>query len=222
LTSHHRPRVTLTWAQSIDGSIASEPGARTLLSGPESMKMTHELRAKNDAILVGIGTILADDPTLSLRFAAGADPRPVVLDSTLRIPLFARILTRPEPRAWIITAPGNDAEKVAALEALGARIIEVKTDAEGGLDIEAVLAALAQAEIKNLLVEGGGGVINSFIVSRLVDEIVITIAPRILAGFNPFAGEAKSSTALHFVLEQPHVEIRGHDTVISGKPSWPS
>ena len=91
-----RPFVTLTYAQSLDGSIARVPGKRLQLSGPEAQAMTHRLRAVNDAILVGIGTVLADNPRLTVRLAEGSDPQPVILDSKLRFPLDANLPTEPE------------------------------------------------------------------------------------------------------------------------------
>ncbi len=91
-SSRERPYVTLSYAQSLDGSITARRGEPLAISGPESLEMTHRLRAEHDAILVGIGTLLADDPRLSVRLVAGADPQPIIVDSRLRFPLNARIL----------------------------------------------------------------------------------------------------------------------------------
>src|SRR5512143_3712545 len=87
-----RPRITLAYAQSLDGSIAARSGGPLALSGTESMHYTHQLRAAHDAILVGIGTVLGDDPRLNVRLTGGPSPRPIVLDSSLRSPLTARCL----------------------------------------------------------------------------------------------------------------------------------
>jgi GTP cyclohydrolase II len=100
-----RSFVTLAYAQSLDGSITTERGQRYRLSGPEAMRFTHALRAAHDAILVGVGTVLADDPELRVRLVEGPDPQPVVVDSRLRTPATARLLTRPGRPLWIATVP---------------------------------------------------------------------------------------------------------------------
>lgn len=124
-----RPAVTLAYAQSLDGCIAAARGAPTRLSGAESMRLTHELRALHEAILVGVGTVLADDPQLSTRLASGPSPRPIVLDSRLRTPLSARLLRRPDgaPRGAIIVCSAAQAgsERAAALRAAGALVLPV-------------------------------------------------------------------------------------------------
>ena len=98
-----RPFVTLAYAQSVDGSIARERGERYTLSGPDSLRLTHMLRSCHDAILVGVGTVLADDPELGVRMIEGRAPQPVVVDSQLRTPLSSRLLGRAGRRPWIAT-----------------------------------------------------------------------------------------------------------------------
>jgi 3,4-dihydroxy 2-butanone 4-phosphate synthase/GTP cyclohydrolase II len=112
------PRVTLTYAQSLDGCIAARRGEPYLLSGPESKRMTHQLRAAHSAILVGIGTVLADNPRLTARVAGGENPQPVVLDSRLRLPLDARLLQTGSP--WIATTYSADPQRCALLAQAGA------------------------------------------------------------------------------------------------------
>ncbi|KAJ0388844.1 hypothetical protein ATCC90586_010655 [Pythium insidiosum] len=122
------PMVTLTYAQSLDGSIAAQRGTPTLLSGPASMTMTHRLRTLHDGILVGIGTILADNPSLNTRLVDGPSPQPVVLDSALRCPLDIKLFTLPTCRPPILLYIANDndddlANRRRALEAAGATVI---------------------------------------------------------------------------------------------------
>ncbi len=95
-----RPLVTLSYAQDLDGSIAKRRGEPTSISGPESLEFTHRLRAAHDAILVGIGTVISDDPQLNVRFAKGNDPQIVVLDSQLRLPLQSKLLENSK-KAWV-------------------------------------------------------------------------------------------------------------------------
>jgi riboflavin biosynthesis pyrimidine reductase len=102
------PVVTLAWARTSSGAIAAADGSRTAVSGSESLLLTHRLRALHRAILVGIQTVLSDDPLLSVRLVEGSQPRPVVLDSRLRTPPRARLLTRPDMAPWIFHAGNGD------------------------------------------------------------------------------------------------------------------
>ncbi len=185
-----RPLVTLSYAQSLDGCISARRGAPTSISGPAAMKLTHQLRAAHDAILVGIGTALADDPQLSVRLVEGKNPQPVVLDSHLRLPEVARLL-QGDPQPWIATAqtslhqpdePPSHQPKAAALQAQGAQLLPTPVDDRGGLSLKALLQTLAGRGITSLMVEGGARVITSFLLQNLVDQVVLTIAPILLGG----------------------------------------
>src|SRR5574341_453241 len=112
-----RPLVTLTYAQSLDGSIAARRDARLELSGPQTLRLTHHLRSTHDAILVGIGTVLADDPRLTTRLVEGKNPQPVIVDTHLRIPLTARLLQNPDSRPLLIASPEADSSARQTLEA---------------------------------------------------------------------------------------------------------
>ncbi|WP_371827196.1 RibD family protein [Deinococcus sp. QL22] len=120
-----RPEVLLTYAQSLDGSIAGPDRRPLLLSGKESMRWTHTLRSQHDAILIGVGTLIADDPLLSVRYVEGDHPQPVVLDSRLRFPEQARLWQHPSHRPWIVTTPSACAAAQRRLEDAGARVIRV-------------------------------------------------------------------------------------------------
>src|SRR4029450_6900487 len=116
-----RPFVTLSYAQSVDGSIAARPGQPLALSGTRSMTLTHQLRAAHDAILVGIGTVLADNPRLTVRLVEGKNPQPIVADSRLRFPLSANLLCAHPLAPWIAAGEPADASRQRVLEAAGAR-----------------------------------------------------------------------------------------------------
>jgi 3,4-dihydroxy 2-butanone 4-phosphate synthase/GTP cyclohydrolase II len=176
-----RPLLTLSYAQSLDGSIAATAGQPLALSGPEAMKMTHELRAGHDAILVGVGTVLADNPRLTARLAPGPQPQPVALDSRLRFPINANLLSHPLPPIIATTGEASPARQ-AALESAGARVIRFPASDGGHVHLPALLEWLSQNGIKSVMVEGGSGVITSFLSARLVDRVVITIAPRFVGG----------------------------------------
>jgi GTP cyclohydrolase II len=178
--SHPRPVVTLSWAQSARGAIARSDGAPEPISGPESMAMTPRLRAMHDAILVGILTVLSDDPLLSVRLAEGPQPQPIVLDSRLRFPLTARMLARTDRKPWIFHA-GRSRGAAEALEKKGAVLFSV-APGPGGLDLREVLGRLRGAGITSLMVEGGAQVLRAFITQGLAAQAVVTVSPKNLEG----------------------------------------
>ncbi len=175
-----RPLVTLTYAQSLDGSISQRPDAPLALSGPETKHLTHRLRAAHDAILVGVGTVLADDPKLTARRVGGPHPLPVVLDSHLRTPLAARVLQHPRG-CLIATLEDAPPERVVALQAAGARLIPLPR-AENGVALPALLERLHAAGVCSLMVEGGRRVLTSFLKAGLVDWALLTIVPYFVGG----------------------------------------
>ena len=147
------PLVTVTYAQSLDGSIAAADGAAVLLSGKEAMHMTHKLRAGHDAILVGAGTARGDDPSLTVRLCPGTNPQPVVLDPRLSLPPGAKLLTSAAcERPWLFCTPAaaRDARRVQALEAAGAAVVPVGADARGRLALVEVLLELQRRGVHRL------------------------------------------------------------------------
>jgi GTP cyclohydrolase II len=177
-----RPFVTLSYAQTLDGSLTLRAGQASPISGPESKLMTHRLRAAHDAILIGIGTLLADDPRLTARRAGGPHPQPIVLDSTLRFPRDARLLNG--PRHPLIATTGHaDAARASALEACGARILRIDAGEDDRIHLAALLDTLGELGINNIMVEGGAEVITSFLRERLADYLVLTIAPVLAGGY---------------------------------------
>lgn len=183
-----RPVVTLSYAQSFDGCLTDRRGSGMALSGAESKLMTHQLRAAHAGILVGIGTVLADDPRLTARLAGGPHPRPVVLDSRLRIPLESRLLARQDCPPWIVCAPDADPDRREALEKTGARLIAIPRGDEGLPDLLETLRALYTLGLDSLMVEGGARVLASFLRARLVDQAVVTVAPLWVGGLPALDG----------------------------------
>jgi riboflavin-specific deaminase-like protein len=179
----HRPTVTLSYAQSLDGSIAATAGKGLQLSGPEAMKMTHQLRATHDGILVGIGTVLADNPQLTTRLVVGPHPQPIILDSHLRTPLQANIINHPN-KVLIACAEGSQRERKTALREAGVELIVVSQEMGDYLNLEELLLSLKLRGIDSLMVEGGVEVITSFLSKELVDVLVLTIAPRLIGGLH--------------------------------------
>ena len=209
-----RPSVTLSYAQSLDGSIALRRGERLALSGPESHKLTHLLRASHDAILVGIGTVLSDDPQLTARLVEGNDPHIIVLDSRLRTPTSARLL-KGKPRIFCAASASREAQ--GKLEKAGA-IVERQADEKATLvNLRVMLEKLKQIGINSVMVEGGGEIISSFLNERLVDRLILTVAPQFVGGYKGLNLELKQMPS----LQDAKVERYGNDLVIWGKIAIP-
>lgn len=229
-----RPLVTLSYAQSLDGSIASRRGSPLVLSGADSSRLTHQLRASHDGILVGIGTVLSDDPRLNVRFVIGKDPQPVILDSRLRMPLQARLLQRPSAKPWIATLGPIDPQKKLELEAAGARLACLPADNQGRISLPDLLTRLGEYGIYSLMVEGGAAVITSFLGARLVDWVVLTLAPVFIGGMGALeavkdevegSDEAAESNGVSKHRRFPRLretgyERLGDDLVVWGRPDW--
>lgn len=216
-----RPRVTVSYAQSLDGSIALVPGEMLRLSGDRALSLTHRLRARHDAILVGIGTVLADDPRLTVRFAVGRNPVPVVLDSRLRLPGPARLLADAAagPGAGgrrLLVAATADAPEAAAerLAARGAEVLRFAPE-EGRVPLRPLLRALARRGVRRLLVEGGSRVLTSLFAARLADCVVVTVAPRLLGG-EPALARVPAPVALGGLAWARF----GDDLVFAGRPRF--
>jgi 3,4-dihydroxy 2-butanone 4-phosphate synthase/GTP cyclohydrolase II len=214
-----RPYVTLSYAQSLDGSIAARRGEPLAISGPESLRLTHQMRAHHDTILVGVGTVIADDPRLTVRHARGPDPQPVILDSRLRFPLWAKLL-KGQRRPWIATTEAADPARQAALEAAGARVIRLPSGAAGLVSLPALLAHLRRRHIRSLMVEGGATVISNFLAEHLADRLVLTIAPMLLGGLNAVANLGQLNGQVIPRLAQPRYQALGQDVILFGELVW--
>ena len=211
-----RPRITLSYAQSLDGSIALENNAQLVLSNPISNRMTHHLRAHHDAILVGIGTILADDPQLTVRLSEGRDPQPIILDRQLRTPLESRIFQN-ERKPWIIA--GREAPEIRRkmLEAAGATIHTLPTNEDVHIDLKALVGLLAKEGLRRLMVEGGAHIIRSFLEERIVDLIVLTIAPIFVNGLHSMGSGNTTFRSPFPRMDQPHWQMFDSDLVLWGE-----
>jgi riboflavin-specific deaminase-like protein len=176
--SDKRPFITLAYAQSLDGSITTRQGEALALSGSNSIQLTHQLRSLHDGILVGIETVLTDDPQLTVREWQGENPQPIVLDSLLRMPDTARLFHHPDKQCWILTicSPSKDMEDQA-------EIMTMEGNNGERVPLESALLVLLQKGIKSLMVEGGATVITAFLDAQLVDAVVLTIAPRFVGGY---------------------------------------
>jgi diaminohydroxyphosphoribosylaminopyrimidine deaminase / 5-amino-6-(5-phosphoribosylamino)uracil reductase len=178
------PFVTLKAAISLDGRIAARSAGSKWISSAEARSYIHLLRGENDAVLIGSGTLLKDDPRLTVRHPLWKGKRitRVILDSRLRTPPDSRILSSMKGgRVLIFTANSKPGAKSAALEARGAEIVRIGRSG-AGLDLGRVLEELGKREIAGLLVEGGSRVLTSFLEKGLADKVLLTLAPKLIGG----------------------------------------
>jgi 3,4-dihydroxy 2-butanone 4-phosphate synthase/GTP cyclohydrolase II len=215
-----RPFVTLSYAQSMDGCIAARPGEQLALSSQESLILTHKLRAAHDAILIGIGTVLSDNPHLTVRLVEGKYPQPVIADSRLRLPLDINLLRNHPLPPIIFTGEHADRERQKILEDAGARVIRLPSDARARVSLPLMLERLSELGIKSLMVEGGARIITSFLCEQLVDHIVLTVAPVFLGGMRGVRRLSRSNEICHPHLSNVHHQPIGPDMVFWGDPVW--
>ena len=216
----HRPLVTVHYAQTLDGRIASRTGDSQWVSGEGSLRLAHELRAAHDAVLVGIGTVLADDPKLTVRLVPGHCPVRVVVDSQLRIPLDANLLETSAARTIVATTPVASEERAAAIRACGAEVLRVKADADGHVDLGDLLARLRADGIRSVLIEGGRGIITAALREHLVDRLTVCIAPKVIGEGIAAVGELHIDRLRDAVtFERAGFIASGGDVVFYGEPA---
>lgn len=190
-----RPHVTLTFATSLDSNLSLAPGVQTALSGPQSKAMTHYLRSKHSAILIGVGTAIADNPSLNCRFEGvggyggeglTGQPRPIVIDPQARWQWSAeskviKLAKEGKGRApWVFTMIEVDEERTRTLESVGGEVIVAGAQPSSRMSWRYVLDELERRAVKSVMIEGGGAVINDLLAPvniGFVDTVIVTIAP---------------------------------------------
>ena len=173
------PYVTLKFAQTLDGRIATFSGDSRWISSPESLRFAHHLRAVHDAVIVGAGTVIKDNPKLTCRLVRGRDPIRIVLDSHLSLPLDAEILIDGK-KTLIACTDSALKEKKKALKKKGVEILNIKRDSKGRVSLAELLQKLGRRGISSVLVEGGAGVATAFLEENLVDRLLVIVAPKIV------------------------------------------
>jgi len=215
------PYVTLKFAQTLDGRVAAASGHSRWISSPPSLRFAHRLRAVHDAILVGAGTILIDNPELTCRLVRGRDPLRIVVDSGLRLPPDANIFSDGK-RTVAVATRRAPAENRRLLEKKGIEVLEIGEDPAGRVDLHALLTLLGKREISSLLVEGGATVATSFLKENLADRLIVILAPKIIGeGINAVGGLGirRMDNALGFSFQR--VTRRGADLILDARIGHP-
>ena len=200
-----RPYVVVKYAQTVDGRIATRQGDAKWISSEAERQISHGLRAACDAVLVGVGTAIVDDPQLTVRMVPGSSPLRVVLDSTLRLPSTARVLDDGAGTVVVTTeASSEERRAVFRSRAVGVQVVE---PSPRGVDLASALRTLRALGVSSLLVEGGARVITSFFAERLVDRLVVGIAPTIMGTGIEAVGDlgvARVAESLHLANRSVH------------------
>ncbi len=211
----HRPFVTMKIAQTLDGKIATAAGESKWITGTEARIEAHRLRDRHDAILVGVNTVLKDDPSLTTRIPGGRDPLRVIVDSSLRMPLNAKVV---KPGTVIATLASASLKRGEKLKALGAEVLIVKSirDRVGLTDL---LRKLMQRGISSVLIEGGGEVHASALAARVVDKVAVFVAPLLMTGRDSLCSiGGRSPRKLAHVVKLRDMTVRsvGRDLLVEG------
>ena len=219
------PFVTAKFAMSLDGKIATHTGDSKWVTGPEARGVVQQMRRESDAVLVGINTVLADDPQLTARDGKGAplerQPLRVVLDSQCRMPLGARMLREPG-KTLIAVTPDAPRDCIARVTSAGGEVLLAPGRPDGRVDPEAVLAELGRRDVVGLLVEGGGMVLGSLFDAGLVDKVYAFIAPVIIGGSqaaSPVEGRGATRMAGARRLKRTQMRQIGPDWLMVGYPA---
>ena len=219
--------LTLKLATSLDGRIATKTGASKWITSPDSRARGHRLRAAHDAVLVGVSTIVADDPQLTVREGPPArNPIRVIVDSGLRIPLSSTVVTTAaEVPTCVVTTPTSSVKSEEALAERGVNVVRVAANTQGRCDMKAALRALAQREVVSVLCEGGAELAGSLLADQLAEELHFFIAPVLLGPRGrpcavDWAGPDDVSAAPR--LHRPKWDLSGTDAYLTGRIRYPS
>lgn len=212
------PFVTLKLAASLDGKIAAVTGDARWISSETSRRMVHKLRNQVDAIVAGVGTVLADDPQLTCRIPNGRNPWRVILDSRLRIPLAASLLRQTDPeRSIIVTSDRSSRQRVRAIESLGAQVWRLRLR-RGKIPWTAILRKLAAKDVLSVMIEGGATTAAWALREKAVDKIMFFYGPIILGGDGRVMIDALGVKRVGQALRVQRTRVRksGTDTLVSG------
>lgn len=214
-----KPYVILKAAQSLDGKIATASGESQWITGTVSLQNAHQLRHDYDAVLVGSGTVMADDPSLTARIPGGKDPMRIILDSSLSIPINSKVLSQKSDSITLIaTTSKADKTKIQQIEEKGPKVL-VLPENNGQVDLKALMEELGKMSISSVLIEGGATVNSSALKSGIVDKVIFFIAPMIMGGqdaISSVGGLCPKSLKSAIKLKDLRVRRSGDDFMIEG------
>ncbi|MEN8262371.1 MAG: bifunctional diaminohydroxyphosphoribosylaminopyrimidine deaminase/5-amino-6-(5-phosphoribosylamino)uracil reductase RibD [Nitrospirota bacterium] len=212
------PFVFMKIAQTIDGKIATAKGNSKWITGTLSREYVHRLRNEADALLVGIGTVIADNPSLDCRVKDGINPFRIIIDSSLRIPLNAKLLKHKDNRTIIAATEKAGPKKIEQLTSLGVKVLTIKSR-EGKVDLKKLMKELGKLGITSVMIEGGSTINASALSSKIVDKVLVFIAPKIIGGADSIPSIGGKSPALlksAYQLKKIRTLSFGDDILIEG------
>ncbi|HWL07771.1 MAG TPA: bifunctional diaminohydroxyphosphoribosylaminopyrimidine deaminase/5-amino-6-(5-phosphoribosylamino)uracil reductase RibD [Planctomicrobium sp.] len=224
LMTRQRPFVLAKWAMTLDGKLATRTGSSKWISNEQSREIVHTIRGRMDAILVGVGTALADDPLLTARPSGARTALRVVLDPNARLPVSSRLIrTIDEAPVLIVVSEQAEPERVSALENAGAEVFVSPLRDDGlGIELSPVMQELGRRRLTNLLVEGGSRVLGTFLDEQLIDEVHCFIAPKLVGGsqaLTPIGGLGSELIPQQPTLVKPVMQMVGEDLYLHGRVS---
>jgi diaminohydroxyphosphoribosylaminopyrimidine deaminase/5-amino-6-(5-phosphoribosylamino)uracil reductase len=222
-----RPFVTAKYAMSLDGKIATRTGASRWISGPDSRVTVALLRARADAVLIGIGTVLADDPSLTARATderlLERQPLRVVVDSRGRLPAGCRLASGGLPGRTLVATTPAGAAALTRLDPAAVEVLSLEPTADGRVSLPSLLDELGHRRITSLLVEAGGTLLAALLAERLVQRVMAFVAPKLLGGAcapTPVEGLGAASMAEALELVDVTFERLGNDLLVQGRPRY--
>ncbi|WNS76093.1 bifunctional diaminohydroxyphosphoribosylaminopyrimidine deaminase/5-amino-6-(5-phosphoribosylamino)uracil reductase RibD [Bacillus sp. DTU_2020_1000418_1_SI_GHA_SEK_038] len=216
-----KPFITLKSGITLDGKIATHTSSSKWITSEDARHDVHQLRSENMGILVGVNTVIHDDPELTSRIPNGRHPIRVILDSTLKIPLESKVITDKKAETWIFTGENYDKDKRKTLESLGISVFE--TTGSKTVDLNNVVEILGEKLVSSVLIEGGGTINASFLETKLIDKVVLYIAPKLVGGKHaPTFLEGTGIEMMSDAVELSDVTVTpiGKDFKFVGYPSW--
>lgn len=213
------PFVTLKLALTLDGKIADRHRSSKWITGENTRAWVHRLRARSDAVMIGAGTVTADDPQLTVRHGGGRNPLKVIVDRRLQTPPDARVCQG--GICLIATGPDAESVNVERLAARGVEVVRISVSPDG-LAISELLRELGKREITSVLCEGGGTLAGTLIREQMVDKFVLMYAPKIMGGdgIDAFRGTGIDTIRDIVALDDIAVDRSGEDIVVTGYPVW--
>lgn len=216
------PFVTVKTAMTLDGKIATYTGSSRWITGEKAREYVHNLRHEYDAIMVGVSTVLKDNPALTVRTEqAGLNPTRIVIDTYLKTPLDAKLVTDNEAKTWIFTTNNADINKIRDLEAKGIKV--VVTTGDKNVPLKEVFKILGENQMTSVLVEGGSALVGTLLDERLIDKYIAFIAPKIVGGnSSPTSIGGKGIELMSDAVNLTNISFEqfGQDICITGYPEY--